>query len=144
MKLKFGTMLGDVLRSLFRDPATELYPFVRKPSPDRLRGKLIWEPEKCAGCMLCVKDCPSDAIELIVLDKVKKRFVMRYHADRCTFCSQCVESCRFECLNMSSEMWELASTKKEPFTVYYGKDEDVNFLLEKMAKDNAGESECPK
>jgi hypothetical protein len=45
---------------------------------------------------------------------------------------------------MSSEMWELASTKKEPFTVYYGKDEDVNFLLEKMAKDNAGEGECPE
>ena len=98
MKTKLGTMLGDVMRSLFRSPATELYPFVRKPSPDRLRGKLVWEPEKCAGCMLCVKDCPSDAIELIVLDKVKKRFVLRYHADRCTFCAQCVVSCRFDCL----------------------------------------------
>lgn len=144
MKTKLGTMFGDVLRSLFRSPATELYPYVRKPSPDRLRGKLVWEPEKCAGCMLCVKDCPSDAIELIVLDKVNKRFVLRYHADRCTFCAQCVVSCRFDCLHMSSEMWELASTQKEPFTVYYGKDEDVNFLLEKMAKDNAGENECPE
>jgi len=144
MKTKLGTMFGDVLRSLFRSPATELYPYVRKPSPDRLRGKLVWEPEKCAGCMLCVKDCPSDAIELLVLDKVNKKFVLRYHADRCTFCAQCVVSCRFDCLHMSSEMWELASTKKEPFTVYYGKDEDVNFLLEKMAKDNAGEGECPE
>ena len=144
MKSKLGTMFGDVLRSLFRSPATELYPYVRKPSPDRLRGKLVWEPEKCAGCMLCVKDCPSDAIELVVLDKVNKKFVLRYHADRCTFCAQCVVSCRFDCLHMSSEMWELASTQKEPFTVYYGKDEDVNFLLEKMAKDNAGENECPE
>ncbi len=144
MKTKLGTMFGDVLRSLFRSPATELYPHVRKPSPDRLRGKLVWEPEKCAGCMLCVKDCPSDAIELIVLDKVNKKFVLRYHADRCTFCAQCVVSCRFDCLHMSSEMWELASTQKEPFTVYYGKDEDVNFLLEKKAKDNAGENECPE
>ncbi|HMN59711.1 MAG TPA: 4Fe-4S binding protein [Anaerolinea sp.] len=144
MKSKLGTMFGDVLRSLFRSPATELFPYVRKPSPDRLRGKLVWEPEKCAGCMLCVKDCPSDAIELVVLDKVNKKFVLRYHADRCTFCAQCVVSCRFDCLHMSSEMWELASTQKEPFTVYYGKDEDVNFLLEKMAKDNAGENECPE
>jgi formate hydrogenlyase subunit 6/NADH:ubiquinone oxidoreductase subunit I len=53
MKTKLGTMLGDVLRSLFRSPATELYPFVRKPSPDRLRGKLVWDPAKCSGCMLC-------------------------------------------------------------------------------------------
>ena len=64
--------------------------------------------------------------------------------DRCTFCAQCVVSCRFDCLGMSSEMWELASTKKEPFTVYYGKDEDIDFLLEKMAKDSAGAVEQPE
>jgi formate hydrogenlyase subunit 6/NADH:ubiquinone oxidoreductase subunit I len=94
-------MFGDVVRSLFKRPATELYPYVRRPTPDRLRGKLVWDPSKCTGCQLCVKDCPSEAIELIVLDKVKKQFVLRYHNDRCTYCAQCGK--RRLCLNMSSE-----------------------------------------
>lgn len=141
--MKLGAMLGDVLRSLFRRPATELYPFTRRAAPERYRGKLVWDSTKCSGCQLCIKDCPSEAIELIVLDKVNKKFVLRYHQDRCTYCAQCVMNCRFNCLNMSNEMWELAAVNKEPFEVYYGKDEDVSFLLEKIARDNAGERGCP-
>lgn len=141
--MKLGSMLGDVIRSLFRRPATQLYPYTRKPAPERFRGKLEWDPSKCSGCQLCIKDCPSEAIELVVLDKVNKKFVLRYHQDRCTYCAQCVVNCRFNCLDMSNEMWELAAVNKEPFEVYYGKDEDVSFLLEKMAKDNAGEGGCP-
>ena len=124
-----GAMIGDILSSLFKKPSTQLYPFERKPAPERLRGKLIWDPSKCTGCQLCIKDCPSDALELIVLDKVAKRFVLKYHVDRCTFCAQCVQTCRFKCLNMSNEQWELASTQKEPFTVYYGDDADVENIL---------------
>ena len=128
-----GAMFGDIIRSLFKKPFTQLYPFEKKPAPELLRGKLIWDPTKCTGCQLCIKDCPANAIELITLDKVNKRFVMRYNVDRCTFCEQCVVSCRFKCLSMSNEDWELASIKKEPFTVYYGKDSDVEFLLAKSA-----------
>jgi formate hydrogenlyase subunit 6/NADH:ubiquinone oxidoreductase subunit I len=84
------------------------------------------------------------ALQLIVLDKVSKKFVLRYHQDRCTYCAQCVVNCRFKCLEMDNETWELASVNKEPFTVYYGKDEDVSFLLEKIARDNAGDSACPE
>ncbi len=135
--MKIGSMLGDIVSSLFKKPATEKYPFERQPAPENLRGKLHWDPEKCSGCQLCVKDCPSDALELIVLDKANKRFVMRYDVDRCTFCNQCVMSCRFDCLDLSDKEWELAALTKEPFTVYYGKDEDVEFLLERAAQAGA-------
>lgn len=130
--MKIGSMVGDIIKSLFKKPATIQYPVERIQAPDRYRGQLFWEPEKCTGCQLCIKDCPSDAIDLIVLDKVNKRFVMRYDMDRCTYCAQCIASCRLKCLNMSSEQWELASSKKEPFTVYYGRDEDVKFLLAEL------------
>jgi formate hydrogenlyase subunit 6/NADH:ubiquinone oxidoreductase subunit I len=138
-QMRLGTMIGDVLRSIFRRPITQQYPFVKTPAPARFRGKLVYEPGKCSGCMLCVKDCPSDAIELITIDRQAKKFVMRYHSDRCTYCAQCVISCRFKCLEMSSEQWELASTSKEPFEVYYGKEEDVAFLLEKRPDHCPGE-----
>lgn len=139
--MKIGSMLGDLLTSLFKRPATQRYPFEKAPAPERLRGRLFWDPAKCVGCQLCIKDCPANAIELVVLDKVNKRFVMRYHADRCTYCAQCVMTCRFKCMDMSNEVWEEASTNKKPFEVYYGKDEDVEFLLERAARPESDDSD---
>lgn len=127
--MKLGTMWRDVWRSLWQRPHTEQYPTEMRPLPERSRGVLRWNPEKCTGCCLCNKDCPANAIELITLDKKAKRFVVRYHMDRCLYCAQCVQSCRFQCMEMSNEEWELASADKEPFTVLYGRDEDIEQLL---------------
>lgn len=132
--MRVGTMTRDVLASLFRRPATQRYPFERREAPDHLRGELLWNPEKCTGCGLCAKDCPSDAIQVHILDRAKKQFVMEYHIDRCTFCAQCVQNCRFKCLRMSSEHWELASLDKDPFTVYYGDDANIETLLGNLAQ----------
>lgn len=132
MRLPIGSMLSDVLKSFFRKPITQNYPFTRTAAPSTFRGRLVYDPAKCTGCQLCVKDCPSNAIELITIDRAAKRFVMRYHEDRCTFCAQCVVNCRFKCIDMSSEQWELAALTKKPFTVHYGREEDVNAFLEKL------------
>ncbi len=126
--MKLATMLGDVMHSLVRKPVTERYPFERKEAPQQLRGRVAWDPQKCTGCTLCVKDCPSRALELITIDKAAKRFVMLYHLDRCTYCAQCVESCRFDSLSMSHDQWELAALTKEPFAIYFGRKEDVATL----------------
>lgn len=101
------------------------------------RGKLNWDPENCTGCGLCGKDCPADAIELIVLDRKEKRFVMRYHVDRCTFCGQCVHSCRFNCLELSPTEWELAATTKESFTQLLGQEKEIAEFLEDSAEPDA-------
>ena len=130
--MKIVTMLKDVVRSLVKRPFTRPYPREKQPAPERLRGKLHYNPEKCTGCCLCSMECPANALELITLDKKEKRFVMRYHLDRCTYCAQCVQNCRFGCLEMSPDEWELAATTKEPFTIYYGKDEDVDAVLDKF------------
>jgi formate hydrogenlyase subunit 6/NADH:ubiquinone oxidoreductase subunit I len=129
--MKIGSMLSDLLRSLFRRPATERYPYERKAAPERFRGKLVWDPEKCAGCMLCIKDCPANALELAVIDRAKKQMVLHYHPDRCTYCSQCVINCRFKCLDLSSEQWEMASASRQTFEIYYGKEEDIQLFLER-------------
>lgn len=123
--MPIGTMFGDVIRSIFRRPATQLYPAERKATPKRLRGELFYDPEKCVGCALCSKECPADALELITLDKKAKRFVLRYDAGRCTFCGQCVVSCRFNCLDMPSSKWELAGFDKDNFVHLYGEEADI-------------------
>jgi formate hydrogenlyase subunit 6/NADH:ubiquinone oxidoreductase subunit I len=131
--MKITTVLGDMLRSLFQRPVTRPYPQVRQPPPQRLRGQVRWNPQQCTGCCLCAKDCPANAIEIITVDKAQKRFVMRYHLDRCAFCAQCVQNCRGKCLEMSNADWELAALSKEPFTVYYGDENDIRAILDKFA-----------
>ncbi len=131
--MRIGAMLGDISRSLFKRPVTELYPFERRPAPERLRGQLAFDPAKCTGCKICVRDCPAKAIDIVVVDKATKRFVMKFHTDRCTYCAQCVVSCNFHALSMSHERWELAALSRDPFSLTFGRDEDIRALAEREA-----------
>jgi formate hydrogenlyase subunit 6/NADH:ubiquinone oxidoreductase subunit I len=123
--MRIGSMLSDIMRSLVRRPFTERYPFVVKPAPERTRGRLEWEAAKCTGCMLCVKDCPADAIQITVVDRAAKKFIFRYRTDRCVYCGQCVVSCRPGALAMSPKHWHLSSTSKESFALVYGDHEEA-------------------
>lgn len=132
--MKIGTMFKDILASFFKKNSTQMYPFEKHPTPERFRGNLFYDPAKCTGCCLCVKDCPSKAIELVTLDRAAKRFVLKYHMDRCIYCGQCTLNCRFKCMGMSNKDWEHAALNREEFTVFYGKEEDVREMLENLTK----------
>jgi len=132
---KIGAMLGEIVPSLFKKPATDLYPFERNPAPERLRGRLVWNVDNCVGCNMCMKDCPTGAIKIYTVDKKAKRYVMRYYTDRCIFCSQCVQNCRFDALVMSNTDWELAMLDREAYVDYYGTPEDIKIVLEQHAQE---------
>jgi formate hydrogenlyase subunit 6/NADH:ubiquinone oxidoreductase subunit I len=108
-------MLGDVFASLFRRPATERYPYATRTAPVRLRGKLLWDSGKCRGCMLCVRDCPAQAVTIDIVDRAAKLYVFHYHVGRCIYCAQCVVSCREGALSMWSELYHLSSADKASF-----------------------------
>ena len=130
--MRFGTMLGDIWTSFFTKPVTQRYPFERLEAPEHFRGRLHWTPGKCTGCLLCIKDCPAKALELITIDRKAKQFVMRYPADRCTYCAQCVVNCRLECLGMSHDEWESAGLTRADFVVNYGNEADIETVLAKV------------
>jgi formate hydrogenlyase subunit 6/NADH:ubiquinone oxidoreductase subunit I len=117
--VKIASMLSDVFGSIFRKPFTELYPFATRAAPARLRGKLLWDPVKCRGCMLCMRDCPAQAIVIEVADRAAKRYIFHYHLDRCIYCAQCVASCRDGALSMSNELYHLAARDKTGFIETY-------------------------
>lgn len=127
--MKLVTMLQDIVHAIFGKAATKPYPNPKPDAPQRLRGKLHWNPEACTGCKLCVMDCPAKAIDLFVLDKKAKQFVMRYDIGHCTFCGQCVENCRFNCLSMPNEDWSLITDDRTTLIVYYGDEANVNHVL---------------
>jgi len=135
--MRLGAMFKDIFTSLFTEPVTEKYPFERPDTADRFRGRLHYDPSKCTGCNLCSKDCPANAIEIVIIDRAAKRFVARYNMSRCIYCGQCIQSCRLKCLDLSNEDWELASLDKGTFMVNYGKEEDINAFLEKLAAKQA-------
>lgn len=130
MPESLGTMLGDILKAFVSKPATVSYPEHPSDTPAKMRGKVVYDAETCTGCRLCVRDCPAEAIDIIILDRKERKFVMHYYEDRCIFCGQCVESCRFDSVSLSETEWELAGASKAPFDIYYGKPEDVARVLE--------------
>lgn len=114
------SMLPRVFVQMFRKPWTNKFPAKYAPSnttkflsdvaagkaklippietPPGFRGKIQYDKDKCTGCKLCIKVCPSGAIEF----KEKEKKIKIYLA-RCTFCSQCNDVCPFDCLSMSNE-----------------------------------------
>ena len=114
------SMLPQVLTQMFKKPWTNKIPAKYAPpnttkfledvgagraqiippveTPPGFRGKIQYNKEKCTGCQLCIKVCPSGAIEF--KPKIKK---IKIYLARCTFCSQCNDACPVGCLSMSNE-----------------------------------------
>lgn len=104
-----GRMLKQVLDSILRRPATTRYPFVKANPPKNFRGKLRFIKEKCIGCKLCMKDCPSNAITVRKIGE--KQFEMEIDLGKCIFCAQCVDTCPKKALEATPE-FELARLER--------------------------------
>lgn len=109
-------MLNELLRSLFKKPATVRYPGKARPMPEGFRGKLKFYPEKCIGCKLCMRDCPSGAIEIRKLEE--KEFEAEIDFGKCIYCGQCADSCLKKALEVTDE-YELANLDRNKLKVTF-------------------------
>ncbi|MDD5439295.1 MAG: 4Fe-4S binding protein [Candidatus Omnitrophica bacterium] len=116
-----GKMIQQVLSSIFKKPATTRYPYVKASMPGHFRGKIKFNPEKCIGCMMCMRDCPSKAI---TIKKVgDKKFEAEFDLGRCIYCAQCVDSCLKKALEYTNE-FELASLDRKKLKVTFHAEPD--------------------
>jgi formate hydrogenlyase subunit 6/NADH:ubiquinone oxidoreductase subunit I len=113
-------IVTTILKQLFLKPATNKFPAKYAPAsttkfldavtkgelklippvpvPPNFRGKVAYDRDTCTGCKLCVRICPTRAIEFIPEDKKVKIFI-----SRCCFCAQCVEICPVDALAMTDQ-----------------------------------------
>lgn len=127
-------MLREILVQVVKKPATNLFPAARLPktitgfleqvnkgkavltppveTPVGMRGKLVYDRSLCNGCSLCMRVCPSHAIELVTYpvppvkegeDKPRAEKRIRIYVSSCIFCGQCIDICPKNAITQSSE-----------------------------------------
>lgn len=109
-------MFPLVFGSVFKKPATVLYPFEKTQVFEGFRGKLKFDQGKCIGCKLCMRDCPALAIEITKVSETEKIFKATVRLDRCIYCGQCTDSCPKDALEMTKD-FELAHFSRESLKV---------------------------
>ncbi len=86
-----GTTLPNPVLSTIRYFRDEYQAHIaEKRCPARACKNLIKyyiDPDKCPGCMLCLKNCPAEAIE------GKNKHIHFINQERCTKCGQCLDIC---------------------------------------------------
>ncbi|ASJ05441.1 4Fe-4S binding protein [Thermococcus barossii] len=125
--MKVPPTLSTVLSNLFKKPATNPFPASEPvPVPEGFRGKLIYYPDKCVGCRLCVMVCPAGVIEYV--PEVRK---VTFWLGRCVFCQQCVDVCPVKALEMSDEFL-LATDDKYDDNLRWFKEDEIEELKKKL------------
>lgn len=111
-----GSIVPLALRSLFRRPATTRYPFVKWEMPERFRARPVVHTENCIGCKMCVRNCPSSAIQ--IEKKGEKLFEATIDLGRCVFCGQCAYVCPKQTIELTKD-FELAAFDRPSLVVVY-------------------------
>ncbi len=124
-----------VLKSLFKKPATLMYPVVPREWQERTRGHISICEEDCIVCGICAKKCPANAIEV---DRNKRTWTIQRM--QCIQCNCCVEVCPKSCLNMEQKYTE-PDIKKVTDTFEIPKQEKAPAKKADAEKESEGGSE---
>ena len=100
--------IGQALKNLFSKPATCKYPFEPREFPERTRGHVENDMDKCILCGLCQMRCPTGAI---TVDKKEQTWAIRPFS--CIQCRSCVDNCPKKCLSMDRQYQEPGERKIE-------------------------------
>ena len=109
------------LKTAFRKPVSAQYPVPKKrlAVAKRYMGfpALLWDEDVdepyCTGCMVCIRDCPTQCMTAEMKDNPKfaddtsrRRKIVDYfeiNLGRCILCQICVDVCNFDAIEMSHE-----------------------------------------
>ncbi|MDO4518301.1 MAG: 4Fe-4S binding protein [Bacillota bacterium] len=87
-----------IVGSVFKKPATLMYPVIPREWEERTRGSISIDGPSCIACGICAKACPTMAIEV---DKATGAWTIQRM--QCIQCGACVDNCPKKCLNMENQ-----------------------------------------
>ena len=94
--------IGKVLvDSLFKKPATLMYPVIPREWEEMTRGAVGIDIEGCVLCGMCQRACPTNAITVD-----RKAATWSIERMNCVQCRGCVDSCPPNCLIMEQKYTE--------------------------------------
>lgn len=88
-----------IIGSVFKKPATLMYPVIPREWEERTRGAISIDGPACIGCGMCQRACPTEAIKV----DNKKEGVWSIKRMQCIQCSACVDICPKKCLTMENQ-----------------------------------------
>ena len=83
------------MKNLFSKPVTKNYPEQPAVYPERSRGHVEIEIDKCISCSLCAKNCPSGCITVD-----RKEGTWTINRFDCIACGYCTLKCPKNCLQL--------------------------------------------
>lgn len=113
--------MGITGKHLGRRAVTIQYPEQKMEMPERSRGVVVLLSDKetgdlnCTMCMLCMRACPTGAIQIDApRDESKKRHLNSFVVDNmiCCYCGLCEESCNFSAIKLATK-YEFSTVSKE-------------------------------
>lgn len=98
MKLPF---IKEASRHMFSKPSTERS--ARQAAPG-YRGKIVFHPERCINCGLCMRVCAANAISRTAEKQEDgEQVTLSFNLGSCTFCQMCADFCSKGAIEMSPE-----------------------------------------
>jgi len=76
---------------------------------------IVINEEKCTGCGICVKVCPSGALSMV-------SNIARLEEDKCTLCGSCVSSCPFGAITMERKAQTVDASAYQDIWVFAEQD----------------------
>ncbi len=104
------SIVPTTIRNLFSRPSTRRYPDVKVEPLGNFRGLVEYYPEKCIGCKLCERYCPSNAIEFHSKGKID------FDMGKCIFCGMCADVCPTKAIGITKK-FEMDGKDKKAFIV---------------------------
>ena len=101
-----------IFKHSFKKPVTVKYPEQKIDIPNEFRGLHSWHSNKCCGCHLCEKVCPTGAIK-IEYNQEKNKFSI--DLKKCIFCGNCMYYCKNKAIEMTNK-FDLATDDKSNLT----------------------------